>query len=135
MIFIASILGAIWRRIDGDGGLFRGWHLLPLLFIAASYFYNPMLAISLAIAWVSLLDGFHEWTDFGYMSMRYTGYAALACALAGTSNWYIVVGFVCGMSYPIGNWLIEKGYKYKYTEIAEYICGAGMFGGAVLFTV
>lgn len=134
IISIASLLlGAKWRRLDGEGGQIKFFHLAPLLWILPVAWYDHMLGLALLIAWVSLLDGFHGWTDFGYMSKRYTFYSLLACMFAGVSQWYILCGFISGICYPIGAWYTKKyNSDFKYTEYCEYIAGGLMFGGAFL---
>lgn len=129
---IVAILGAIWRRVDGGENKPNGWHLLPALYIAWLVFQGELyLAGAFTVAWVALLDGFHNWRDFGYMSMRYTGYAALACALFDISNWYILCGFISGILYPLGHQVFLRYRWLQYTVYCELIAGGLMLGGVV----
>ena len=139
-MIVWAAIGAIWRLVDGSEIKPRGWNLLPLAALPVLYFmYDWQMALAFFIAHVSLLDGFHGWHDWGYMRMRYTGYAALACALAGVSLWYIPLAFLAGMTYPALHKLYENGVRLphkgivnNYNSYCELICGAAMFGGVFL---
>tara|TARA_A200000113_G_scaffold226000_1_gene249356 strand:- start:34875 stop:35297 length:423 start_codon:yes stop_codon:yes gene_type:complete len=127
-----AILGGVWRRLDGEGGQVGGFHLVPLIWIVPVLCYDLMLGCGLLIAWVSLLDGFNGWTNFGVMAKRYTFYSLITCLFIGISKWYILFGLISGLCYPIGAWYTKNYNKdFKYTEYCEYIAGALMFGGVV----
>ncbi len=133
--FIFFTLGAYWRRVKGSGHSPLYWHLRPLIFIIPAIAYDwHQIGLALTIAWISLLDGFKGWEDFGYMSMRYTGYAALACTLASLSPFYLVCGFISGICYPAGDYLKKHYFQdFYYTKYCELLSGGLMFGGAVYF--
>ena len=140
MLYFFLLFGAIWRLVDGGDNKPKFWAGLPALFIPALFILGGwQLTLSYIIGWVSLLSGFHGWHKFSYMRMRYTGYAALACALAGTSLWYILVAFLAGMTYPTLHLLHEKKIRLpyfwrfnNYNSYCEVICGAGMIGCATM---
>jgi len=125
------LLGAIWRVIDGGDNAPKGWHLIPFGATPIIYYmYDWKLSCAWLIATIALLDGFKDWTDYGYMSMRYTGYAALAVALFDVSSWYILAGLVSGLCYPVGASINNK-YTFSYTTFCEAIAGGLLYG--VLF--
>ena len=140
MIVLYAILGAIWRVVDGSEHAPKFWHLAPALALPLVYIhFGWEVTLAYVVAYASLLDGFHGWDEFGYMRMRYTGYAALACALAGTSLWYIPLAFLAGMLYPTLHLAYSKGFRLphvgivnNYTTYCEFVCGAVMFGGVFL---
>lgn len=129
MIYILSILMAVWRRVDGSDSSPKFWHLFPLLLMPFIYsFYGLNTLGAFVVAYIAMLDGFKDWKDFGYMSMRFTGYCAISCALFDIHWSYMLIGFACGMIYPVGN-----KFKVKhYTEIAEVLTGFGLTLGIFL---
>ena len=130
MWLLFAAFGAIWRRVDGGDNAPLMWHLLPLVVAPVVYIqYGFEMLFAYLVAYLAMIDGFKDWTDFGYMSMRFTGYCALACALFGVSTWYILCGLVVGLLYPIGNSLKIP----KYTEIAEIVTGFTLFGFLFLY--
>lgn len=109
-----------WRRVDGGDNAPKLWHLIPLIISPFVYMaFGWQVFGGFLIAWVAMLDGFKDWTDFGYMSMRFTGYAAVSVALFDLSVYYILCGFLCGIIYPLGNKFKVK----RYTEFAEILTG------------
>lgn len=130
---IIGILGAVWRRIDGGDNAPKMWHLTPLIIVLPTLYLDLNTGAALLLAWVALLDGFKGWEDWGYMSMRYTGYSALICTLTDTDPLYLIAGLISGLCYPLGAWLKTKYQKLEYTVYCEYLAGFLMFGGAVVF--
>lgn len=131
-------LGAIWRRGRGEGGKFMGkhitgWNILPFALILPVAIFDWQLGLAFFIAWLSLVDGFNGWEDFGHMAKRYTFYSMAACLFLGLSQWYLLFGFIAGICYPIGDLIHKKYNNFKYTEYCEYLAGGLMFSGALYF--
>jgi len=109
------------------------WHLIPVLATPLVYIFSDVYTtLAWIIATISLLDGFKDWTDYGYMAMRYTGYASLVVALTDVSTLYIIAGFLSGMCYPIGATLKKRFKNFKYTVICEFIAGGLMYSFIIL---
>ena len=142
MELIVGILGGIWRLIDGGTSKPNGWNIIPAIFIVPIFIefgFNSSLAY--VIAYISLLDGFHGWHKFGYMRMHFTGYAAIACALADASIWYMPMALIAGLTYPTLHLLDEKDYKLpyfgpfdNYNRYCELITGFAMIFGSLWFS-
>ena len=125
------VFGALWRRAVGSDKGLPYIRLYPIPFIFLAYLALPWtITAGLFVAYLSLVDGYKDWEDWGYMSMRFTGYAAIACAFWGIDTLYVFFGAVSGFSYPLGAYIKKKySTRFEYTKYAELLTGALMFGG------
>jgi len=128
-IIIIAILGAVWRVVDGGDNKPTLWHTIPIAVVPVVFFtHSYELALATLITTIAMLDGFKDWTDFGYMSMRFTGYCALCVALADTHPMFISLGLLVGLLYPIGALIQTKIKTLKYTVVCEALTGGLLFG-------
>ena len=138
-VYIYILFGAAWKLIDGSSLSPKGWNLLLIPYVCTSAYLG--LGLASAIACISILDGFQDWKNYSYMSMRFTGYAALATlAHESTDLLYVILCFAAGLLYPVFSmvsahspilsykWFLFDGYE----SYARTISGAVVLGGVVL---
>ena len=120
----------VWRRVDGSDRKPFAVQLYPLLTLPFFYYtYDWKVMCAFIVAWVSMLDGFDgDWQNFGYMSMRFTGFCGVSCALFGVDSWYIAAGLVSGLTYPI---CYKLGVN-RFNELGEVVTGV-LLTGVLIF--
>ena len=135
-MILVALFGSFWRVVDGSDIKPKNWQLWPLAFVPVICMTHGVdVAGAYLIGWVAMLDGFHGWHEPGYMRMRFTGYAALACAVFDTHLLFIPAAFLVGMMYPALHKAYERGFRLpkfwlfnNYTTYCEALTGFVMLG-------
>ena len=141
IMLLLGLCGGFWRRIDGTN-IYPKWQrqilLLTLLVsgVAQTSFPVPAQVWLIAVLWLGLERGFHDWNRPRLMVLHFT---AVFVVLSIFNLWVLPVAAIAGLAWPICLYFHEQLDALPrnkifngYTTYAEFISNFILFGGIPL---